>query len=194
MIVVEHEISRDVDISAATCFWNSWDHEHLFYVHDNYTRASILHEDSHCAVLTTVIKVPVFHFLRSRGLHIMVHTDEYTTKVFNIGLFGIPSVTTMVVEELGPHRSRLRNHYTFILTGWKQLLAPLFRRMIEKWNDFNWREDEPLKSRRDMVLKLGFKDFVGLPEKIEDRKFEGPTPKVSLPIARFKESILNELR
>jgi hypothetical protein len=193
MIIVEKKIVKEVNVSAATCFWNTWDHEHLHYVHKNFVKANMLYEDSHCAALLTTIKVPFFSFLHSTGLHVMVQQDEETTKVINIGLFGIPSVLTMRMEDLGADRCRLTNNYKFILKGWRQILAPLLRAMIQRWNDGNWTEDEPLKYRRQKVLRMGFKDYQGLPEKIADRQYSGAISKPRLPLGRYKESVLNEL-
>jgi hypothetical protein len=193
MIIVEKTIVKDVDVSAATCFWNTWDHEHLYYVHNNFVKANVLYENNHTAALLTPIKVPFFSFLHSTGLHVMVQHDDEVTKVINIGLFGIPSVLTMRMEETGDNTCRLTNDYKFILKGWRQILAPLLRHMIQKWNDGNWAEDGPLKERRQKMLRAGFKDYQGLPDEVEQRKFVGPIPKPTLPIRRYKESILNEL-
>ena len=48
--------------------------------------------------------------------------------------------------------------------------------LIRRWNEKVWQEDLPLKLRRQKVMRNGFVDFSGLPEKIIDRKREGVLP------------------
>ena len=81
-------------------------------------------------------------------------------------------------------------NYKFILKGWCQLLAPFLPKMIDKWNLQVWLEDLPLKIRRQKVVRWGFKDFIGLPEKVQDRRFEENIP-FELPIKRHKQSPVN---
>src|SRR5690606_20599371 len=84
-------------------------------------------------------------------------------------------------------------NYKFVFRGWRKLLAPLLRRLIARWNAQVWEEDLPLKLRRQKMLRHGFRDFVGLPERIGDRRHDGPI-EFRLPLPRFPESAVDELR
>ena len=78
-------------------------------------------------------------------------------------------------------------NYKFYLEGWKRILEPFLKIMIPKWNEQVWKEDLPVKLRRQKVIDLNFKDFVGLPDKINKRSYNG-NYKLSLPIPRPKNS------
>ena len=78
-------------------------------------------------------------------------------------------------------------NYKFYLSGWRAILRPLLKRLIPIWNEKVWQEDLPVKLRRQKVIDMGFKDFWGLPNKVEDRK-PNKTFKLNLPIPRPKNS------
>ena len=59
--------------------------------------------------------------------------------------------------------------------------------MIPKWNKKVWLEDLPVKLRRQKVLEMGHKDFIGLPEEISHRK-NHEIKKTKLPLARPRNS------
>ena len=54
---IKFTIEREVAASKDVCLWNTWDHEHLFYVHKQFNSAKILHENATCAVLETKITI-----------------------------------------------------------------------------------------------------------------------------------------
>ena len=61
--------------------------------------------------------------------------------------------------------------------------------MIPKWNEKVWLEDLPIKIRRQKVLNMNFKDFEGLPEKINEReKNKNENLSFKLPLPRPKNS------
>lgn len=190
MKVVEREFKRELAASPSAILWNYWDHEHLYVVHRNYTSARVLYEDERTALYLLTFKLPLLSFLKSNSLNVMVQEDPRTIRAFNVGLFGIPACTTISVRELRKDHSEITMNYKFILTGWQQLLAPFLPRMMARWNEQVWLEDLPLKLRRQKVLRLGFRDFVGLPESVQDRNFQGEIP-FELPIKRHKDSPLN---
>ena len=190
MKIVEREFTREIPASAAAVLWNYWDHEHLYVVHKNYTKAYVVYEDNRMAVYLLTFRLPVFSFLKSESLNIQVQSDPETVKIFNAGLFGMPSYTTVTVKEIKKDYCILTMKYKFILTGWKKILAPFLPAMVTKWNQTVWEEDHPVKMRRHKVMRLGFQDFIGLPNKIEDRFFEGEIP-FELPVKRHKNSPIN---
>ena len=190
MKVIEKEIVREIDAARAVVLWNYWDHEHLYVVHKNYTSAKVVYEDEKIAVYLLTFKLPVFSFLKSKSLNVMIQKDRNTIKVYNVGLFGLPSATTIVVEELGKDRSKITMNYKFVLTGWKNILAPFLPGMIIKWNQQVWEEDLPLKIRRQKVLRNGFVDFMGLPKDVQKRIFDDDLELI-LPIVRHVHSPVN---
>lgn len=190
MKIIEKQFTREIAASRAVVLWNYWDHEHLIVVHNNYTSAKIIYEDEKIAVYLLTFKLPVFSFLRSKSLNVMIQKDPNTIKVYNVGLFGLPSATTITVEGITKDRSKITMNYKFVLTGWKHILAFFLPGMIAKWNQQVWDEDLPLKMRRQKVLRNGFKDFTGLPKNVSERIFEDDLELV-LPIVRHVHSPVN---
>lgn len=192
--IVERTFVREVDCSAAVVWWNHWDHEHVTVAHEaGWVGGGLLYEDEKYAIAIVTIRVPVFSFLTSQALNINIRHDDETMYTIHLGLFGVPSVTRIRIHEDRPDHVVHTTTYKFLLRGWRRLLAPLLPHLMRTWNERTWREDLPLKLRRQKVLRLGFRDFVGLPDRIEDRVNDGPL-RCRLPIARFPESWVNDLR
>lgn len=194
MRVVEQAFTRHVDAGRAAVLWNYWDHEHLVVVHANYTDARVIYENDTMAALLLVFRLPVFSFLKSQSLNVMIQHSPNVLKAVNTGLLGIPVLTTVRIAEDRPDHCRLVISYRVFLLGWKVLLAPLVQRMLPMWNERVWREDLPLKVRRQKVLRLGFKDFYGLPANISDRVRTGELPFEKLPLSRLREVNVNALK
>ncbi len=190
MKIVEKEIKREIEASKAAVLWNYWDHEHLYVIHQNYTNAHVIYEDERTGIYALTYKLPIFSFLRSHSLNVMIQNDHETIKAFNLGLFGIPTATTITIKEIRKDYCSITMNYKFLLFGWREIFAPFLPAMIEKWNTTVWLEDLPLKLRRQKVMRYGFKDFMGLPDKVEDRCFEGEIP-FELPVKKHKESPVN---
>ena len=192
--VIERELVQEFDVSASVAWWNYWDHEHVSVVHRGlYEDLQILHEDERSAVCLTTFRVPVFRFIRSHSLDVMIQQDPRTLLVYNLGLFGVPSKTTIRIEEDREDHCVFNMRYRFLLSGWTRVLGPFLPRLIESWNDRVWQEDVPLKSRRQRVLKLGFRDFVGLPDAVSDRK-AASVPDLELPLPRLPGSHVDRVR
>lgn len=194
MKIITREFVREVDAGRAAVLWNYWDHEHLVVVHGNYTDAKILYEDDRMAALLLSYRLPVLSFLISHSLNIMIQRSPEVIKAINIGLFGVPIITTIRVTEDRRDHSRIRIRYRFFLPGWRVLLAPFIARMVPRWNERVWEEDLPLKVRRQKVLRLGFRDFYGLPERVADRVNEGELTFTRLPLSRLTEVNVNALK
>ena len=194
MKVVERDFTREVDAAAAAVWWNYWDHEHLVVVHKNYTDAKILYEDQRMATLLLTYKLPVFSWIKSQSLNVMIKKDEETIRAINTGFLGIPVVTTIKVIEDRRDHCIIKINYRFFLMGWKQVLEPFMNVMIPRWNERVWQEDLPLKLRRSKMLRWGFKDFYGLPDKIEDRSHEGEIKFIRIPLSKLREVNVNSWR
>ncbi|MBX2798819.1 MAG: hypothetical protein KTR31_14180 [Myxococcales bacterium] len=190
MKLVERSFEREIDVAPGVVFWNYWDHEHLYVVHDNYTNAKILFEDERMAVYLLTYRLPLIRFLTSKSLNVMIQRDEHTIQVFNLGLFSVPSITTITVEQLGRDRCRIGMNYKFLLFGWRRLLGLMLPSMIETWNEKVWVEDLPLKLRRQRVLRHGFRDFHGMPQEVDERNNEDEL-ELTLPVTRHRDSPVN---
>ncbi len=194
MIVYEDKSTREVDAAAAAVWWNYWDHEHLIVVHKGYTDAKILYENDKMGALLLTYKLPIFSWMKSQSLNIIIkHTDE-VIKAINVGIFGIPIVTTVTVKEDREDHCILDISHKFFLMGWKQILKPMLVIMAPRWNERVWQEDLPLKVRRTKVMRLGFKDFYGLPTDMAERHREGKLEFVRIPLSKLREVSVNAWR
>lgn len=195
MKIIKINCRQETDCSVAVGVWNYWDHEHVAVVHAGIKNFQILYEKSDCVVLLGIVKFPIFSFLTYSIVHTMVRVDENTLAGFN-NIFGIPVRATIKITETKPEYSLYEMTYEFMVDGWRKIflpiLEPFLKRVMPWWNQRQWNEDLPLKKRRQKVLRLGFKDFQGLPEKISDRHFDGPL-KCELPIKRLPGSFVNIL-
>lgn len=191
--IVERTYTRELDAGRAAVLWNYWDHEHLVVVHANYTDAKIIYENDFMAALLLTYRLPVFSFIKSHSLNVMIQHSPNVVKAVNVGLFGVPAVTTVRIEENRRDHCHITMQYRFFLIGWRRMLAPFLSFMIPRWNERVWKEDLPLKLRRQKMLRLGFKDFYGLPPRMRDRSFEDELVFTKLPLSRLKEVNVNAL-
>lgn len=183
---LELEYVREVDAAPAVVLWNYWDHEHVTVVHKNYSAAHVLYEDSRTCVDFTALRLPFLGFLLSHNIVTTVLLENgprYAFRVMTMGLLGLPFIGTVEIDPAGPDRSRVRVGYRIPLEGWHAALRPLLKAMARRWHERFWDEDLPIRLRRQKVLRLGFKDFVGLPDRVEDRRYDGPL-ETALPVAR----------
>lgn len=184
--VLEIEIKKNIECSADIAWWNYWDHEHLDVIHDGYKKSDIMYDKSNYLFRIDSIKVPLIPFLSFKTPIFMVQHDRNTLYTFAIQ-FGVSSKTTIKIFSLTDRSCEITMNYKFYFEGWKFILKPLIKYLIPKWNEKVWMEDLPVKLRRQKVLDLNFKDFVGLPNNIEDR-FTKNIYDLKLPIPRPKKS------
>ena len=128
------------------------------------------------------IKLPIFFFINTLTPIFTVQHDEDTMITYAVQ-FGVLSKTTIKILTLDKRKCEINMNYKFYVNGWRKLLRPILKIMVPKWNEKVWKEDYPIKIRRQKVIDLNFKDFIGLPENISERKFDGDI-KLSLPLPR----------
>lgn len=157
-VVVETHFERDAPVSADVGWWNQMDLDHLTVVHSGYVRAEVLDETDTHAVLLLEYRIPIFFWLRSRSIHYVVKRPPDTLFVFNQGLFGVPIFTRIRITAIGERASRYETSYRFQLEGWRRVLAPFLKALAKRWNTRVWKEDLPLKLRRQEKLDTGFQD------------------------------------
>lgn len=172
-------------MSKEVCLWNTWDHEHLYYVHKQFQFAKMLFEDSNVAFIRTKIKVP-FLPIYLNCLHTMTSLKNGDVMVIDTLPFGVIAKLEMRYIERGPKKTVLRNLYSLETPFFFYPIRNLIPKMIQKWNDTNWLEDIPLKIRRQQALDLGFRDFYG-----KDLNGKNGMGSIRLPLPRTKDSILN---
>ena len=101
---------------------------------------------------------------------------------------GIVSRNRITINEIGEEKSEIIMNYKFHLKYWQLPFKNLLKKLFTKWNDKIWNEDYPVKIRRQKILNLNFRDFIGLPLKRSERKFKGKKYKLVLPVKRYKNS------
>jgi hypothetical protein len=166
--VLEVEIQKKINCSKDVALWNYWDHEHLDIVHGGYKKSHILYDKNNFMYRVDNIKVPL-PFLVFQTPLFMVQHNENTLFVFAVQM-GIISKTTITIKSLETSLCQITMNYKFYLNGWRKILKPVLKLLIPIWNEKVWLEDLPIKIRRQKVLDMNFKDFQGLPEKINQRK------------------------
>ena len=193
MKVVEIKYQNEAECSASVAIWNYYDLEHFIPVHKGWGEFITLYESADTISFLGTMKSPFLPFLTVNSLVVQVRHDDNTLKVINT-MLGVSVLSTIKITEIRKDYSAFEMSYKFIFMGWREFLLPavepILRRLVVFWNDRQWREDLPVKLRRQKVLRLGFKDFKGLPDKISERHYDGPI-KNSLPVPRLKDSYAN---
>jgi len=185
-MILKFKISRTVNVSKYVALWNTWDHEHLPYVHKQFGNSKILYEDKNVVFIETKMKIPFTPFFIS-SLHTLTNTKDNNVLVIDTMPFGIIAKLYMEYIQLSPKKTRLVNHYELSLPGFFLPFKKIIISSIRRWNNVNWNEDLPLKLRRQLALDFGFKDFFG-----NDPKNKNKPDILNLPLPRLRGSILNE--
>lgn len=157
-MILEKTFVREIAVPRSVVLWNYLDLEHLRVVHRGYVASELIYEDERVALEHLTLRVPYLPFVRSRSVHFFVKNLPGEIIAWNIGLFGIPCATRIILEELEAEHCRITTTYRFWLAGWRRLLAYVLPTMIRRWNDRIWDEDFPMRERRHRVLKAGFTD------------------------------------
>ena len=184
--ILEFNFIKQVNCSKEVAFWNYWDHEHLEVVHDGYSKSDILYDKKEFMFRVDQVKLPLLSFLKPMTPIFTVQHDENIMITYAIQ-FNVLSKTTINIKSLDKKKCEINMNYKFYLNSWRKLLKPILKILVPKWNEKVWLEDLPIKLRRQKVIDMNFKDFTGLPEKIEDRNFTGNN-NLRLPLPRLKNS------
>jgi hypothetical protein len=185
--VLEINIKKEIKCSKNVAFWNYWDHEHLDVVHQGYKKSDILYDKNNFLFRLDSIKIPFVPFLNFTTPIFMVQHNESVLFTYAVQI-GVLSKTTITITEIESDTCRIEMNYKFYLNGWRIILKPFLKKLIPKWNEKVWKEDLPVKLRRQKMLNLGFKDFTGLPKSISDRVKKDKNNELRLPIRRPKNS------
>ena len=190
MKIIEIYCHQETDCAAGVGMWNYWDQEHILSTHGGIDESNVVYEREGVAINLFSMRFPVLSFLKINSMVTMIREDENTIVVYNT-MAGMPAMTRIEITEPEKDRSVYHMRYRFILYGWREWLSPLIewylRKRVPWWNDRQWREDLPIKQRRQKVMRAGFKDFKGLPDDVQDRHYDGPL-NCELPVPRLKGS------
>ncbi len=184
--ILEFNYDKIVDCSSSVAFWNYWDHEHLEVVHGGYDNFKILYEEKDLVFSVRDVNLPIVGLKVTTPMFMKQLTKNQLVACAT--QFGVLSKTTVSINDLEKDKCEINVNYKFYLKGWRKILQPILKLLVPIWFNKVWLEDLPLKKRRQKVLRYGFKDFVGLPKNIEDRKNEDVFD-LKLPIPRPKNSI-----
>ena len=184
--LLEIEFEKKIICNKSVAFWNYWDHEHLDVVHEGYKKSDIMYDRDNFLFRIDRIRLPIFSFIAIKTPIFMVQHDENTLFTYAIQ-YGFESKTTIKIEEIDKNNCKINSNYKFHLEGWRIIFKPLLKVLIRNWNEKVWIEDLPVKLRRQKVLEMNFKDFVGLPIKVSDR-YNGVIKDLKLPIVRPNKS------
>ena len=186
--ILHIEIYKEVDCSKEVALWNYWDHEHLDIVHEGYQESNVLYDKKNFLFRVDNIKVPMIPFLKFITPIFMVQDNDEDLIVYAVQM-GVLSKTTISINSLSNKKCKIKMDYKFYLNGWRKMLRPLLKRLIPKWNEKVWQEDLSVKLRRQKVLEMNFRDFVGIPFERDQRLDKGAdNKKLILPIPRPLES------
>jgi len=185
--ILEINVKKIIECSKEVAFWNYWDHEHLDVVHSGYKKSDILYDRENYLFRLDLIKIPFIPFIKFTTPIFMVQHDKNKLLTFATQ-FGVISKTTITIRSLETSKSEITMNYKFYLNGWRKILKPILKRLIPIWNEKVWKEDYPVKIRRQKILDMNFRDFIGLPDLIKDRISNGETKELKLPIPRPKNS------
>jgi hypothetical protein len=185
-MIINFKITRIVNASKDVALWNTWDHEHLYYVHKQFGDSKIIFENKNLAVIHTKMKIP-FLPISFNSIHTLINLNDNNVKVIDTMPFGVIADVLMEYIPVTKNRTKLINHYKITAPTIFFPIKKFIPFFIKKWNKTNWNEDMPLKLRRMKAISLGFRDFHGIPKKNISRE----SYRFSLPIPRLKDSILN---
>jgi hypothetical protein len=173
-----------VDAVPEVVKWNSWDGEHLRTVHSAYEVPQILMVSPESGLFIDRFKIPLLG-IRLRSMVYTTQWNETAQVSFTLTPFFLAKNTIEVIP-LGEKKTRVKVTYQFSGNFLQSLLFPIFKILIQKWNQQVWLEDLPLKLRRQKALDYGFLDFYGLPAEITERQDRSASYKCEIPVTRIK--------
>ena len=187
MKIIDWTITRKANASLNVCIWNHHDTDHLNYTHKGYSETQVFFEDDGTSLMFHRLKVPFIPFLKINTVEMTSFIKDKNTVVTYGFQLGIQSLSTTKYEEISKDKCLVTLNYKFKLSGIQVLLYPILKILLPIWNERAWKEDLPLKERRQKVKRMNFKDFEGLPKNIEDRKFDGEID-FNIPVWRLRKS------
>ena len=158
---------RGVPCSADVLLWNYWDGEHLLPVHGGYTYAKLLYQGQNFSLCLFGTKPPLVP-LSIPTFAFVVQSEKYVQMTYAIQLF-IISKTTIRITPITHSTCSVKVDYSMACPRWIPFASIILRRLIPMWFERVYKEDMPLRLRRQRVLEAGFIDYVGMPRNLEQK-------------------------
>jgi hypothetical protein len=180
--------ANEADVVPDVIKWNSWDGEHLRSVHSAYNIPLNLYCRSGLGLFIDKINIPFFP-IRIKLIVFTVQATENKQISFSLIPFLFLCKNSIEIIPIEKKKTLVRVTYEYEGNFFSSILFPLLKKMTIKWNAQVWKEDLPLKLRRQKALEYGFVDFIGLPNTIEERLDKSINYKVILPVPRLNSVI-----
>ena len=90
MKLYEYNMERNSNCSSYVAWWNTWDHEHLYYVHGQFRNSKILSESNESVVILTQYQLPFIKIKKSEIIN------------------GINMLDLVILTKLGNSKSEVR--------------------------------------------------------------------------------------
>lgn len=190
--ILKIRLVRYTKTPPAISSWNIFDTEHSSFIHgkrtffDGMEQSRLLIEKENFFLTIDIQKLPFIPFIKRKSL--MFHYKDKENSVYQWSIFnGITIVQKYSAVKDGVDDYRHTVDWAFQLDGYRKLLSPIIKVYAKYWMKKTWDEDLVLKERYYKFLKYGFKNMVGLPNKISDRysnyideDIKTPLPKINV--------------
>jgi hypothetical protein len=156
------EIHKEIAAPAAEVIDNYLDFDHAEVLHDGgYAYTRLLHSAGNAHFLEYGVKLFCFP-IKTVGWFQFVPPGRFVSH--SKALFGTTDILVVTdVREAGDATS-IDVVYTIRPPALFRPLRRVIERRLRRWNATVWEEDKALLLRRAKLLKMGFRDNVGLPE------------------------------
>ena len=139
MKLYEYNMERNSNCSSYVAWWNTWDHEHLYYVHGQFRNSKILSESNESVVILTQYQLP-FIKIKIKGFHCMFNISNSHCRVIDYLPFGLEVITDILFHEVSKENCIIKNRYRIYGCFLFFLPIKLFMKyFIDQWNETNWQ-------------------------------------------------------
>jgi len=152
---------REVPCNADVLLWNYWDGEHLLPVHGGYKSAFILYQGETFSLCLFKAKPPYLPFSIPTLAFVIQH-KQYKQLTYALQIF-LLSKTTIRIRPINTQLCTVSVRYQMIVPRIFACITPFLSKLIPKWFETVFKEDLPLRIRRQRVLNAGFIDYKGMP-------------------------------
>ena len=151
-----------MDCSKEVVIWNYFDHEHVVGTHYKYyDKFNIVAEKDDWTPGRALLQAADH---RPQDLVVRVHVprEPQPDSLDPVREDRPGPRSDDHLTDIGPDRCLVATEYRLKAPFFFKLLAPLWKRITDRWFINTWDEDAPMRLRRQKVWNLGFRDFVGI--------------------------------
>ena len=162
MAVLFSRCEKEMDCSKEVVIWNYFDHEHVVGTHYKYyDKFNIVAEKDDWTLVERFYRLPIIG-LKTSSYGFMYLENPNLIRSIQFGKIGLVLDQTIHLTDIGPDRCLVATEYRLKAPFFFKALAPLWKRITDRWFINTWDEDAPMRLRRQQVWNLGFRDFVGI--------------------------------